>query len=147
MRPPYQIVGSNPARGMDICRLWVLWCCVLSGRRLCDGLITRPEEPFRLWCVILCDPETWIITRSWPALGSNATRNNCICIYIYIYMCVCVCACVCVLITLLSTRKYMYKAPQTYDNLGLRLGRRYRTPQKVGQRLYVLFTASRQMRS
>jgi len=29
--------------------------CVLSGRGLCDGLIARPEESYRLWlfvCVI-----------------------------------------------------------------------------------------------
>ena len=26
-------------------------CCVLSGRGLCVGLITRPEESYRLWCV------------------------------------------------------------------------------------------------
>jgi hypothetical protein len=25
--------------------------CVLSGRGLCDGLITRPEGSYRLWCV------------------------------------------------------------------------------------------------
>ena len=31
-------------------------CCVLSGRGLCDGLITRPEESYRLWCVVECDP-------------------------------------------------------------------------------------------
>jgi hypothetical protein len=24
-------------------------CCVLLGRGLCDGLITRPEESYRLW--------------------------------------------------------------------------------------------------
>ena len=34
-------------------------CCVLSGRGLCDGLITRPEESYRLWCVVVCDIETW----------------------------------------------------------------------------------------
>ena len=28
-------------------------CCVLSGRGLCDGLISRPEESYRLWCVEL----------------------------------------------------------------------------------------------
>ena len=28
---------------------------VLSGRGLCDGLITRPEESYRLCCVIVCD--------------------------------------------------------------------------------------------
>jgi hypothetical protein len=26
-------------------------CCLLSGRGLCDGLITRPEESYRMWCV------------------------------------------------------------------------------------------------
>jgi hypothetical protein len=30
---------------------------VLSGRGLCDELITRPEESYRLWCVVVCDHE------------------------------------------------------------------------------------------
>jgi len=30
----------------------------LSGRGLCDELITRPEESYRLWCVIVWDLET-----------------------------------------------------------------------------------------
>ena len=30
-------------------------CCMLSGRGLCDGPIPRPEESYRLWCVIVCD--------------------------------------------------------------------------------------------
>ena len=29
----------------------------MSGRCLCDELITRPEEPYRLWCVVVCDLE------------------------------------------------------------------------------------------
>ena len=33
-------------------------CRVLSGRGLCDELITRPEESYRLWCVVVCDLET-----------------------------------------------------------------------------------------
>jgi hypothetical protein len=36
-------------------------CCVLSGRGLCDGLVPRPEESYRLWCVSnaqMCDHET-----------------------------------------------------------------------------------------
>jgi len=33
-------------------------CCVLEGRGLCDGLITRPEESYRLWRVVVCDKET-----------------------------------------------------------------------------------------
>ena len=45
-RSPAEIVGSNPTGGMDFCLLWVL--CVLSGRGLCDELITRTEEFYRL---------------------------------------------------------------------------------------------------
>ena len=30
-------------------------CCVLSGRGLCDELITRPGESYRLWCVVVCE--------------------------------------------------------------------------------------------
>jgi hypothetical protein len=33
-------------------------CCVLSGRGLCYELITRADESYRLWCVVVCDPET-----------------------------------------------------------------------------------------
>ena len=33
-------------------------CCVLSGRGLCGGLITRPEESYRLWRVVVCDHKT-----------------------------------------------------------------------------------------
>ena len=32
-------------------------CCVLSGRGLCDELITCPEVSYRLWCVVVCDLE------------------------------------------------------------------------------------------
>jgi len=33
---------------------------VLSGRALCDGLITRPEESYRLWRVVVCDLENLV---------------------------------------------------------------------------------------
>ena len=48
-------------------------CCVLSGRGLCDELITRPEESYRLWCVVVCDLETSRMRRPWLALGRSAT--------------------------------------------------------------------------
>jgi hypothetical protein len=32
-------------------------CCVLSGRVLCFGLITRPEKSYRVWCV-------WVLSRN-----------------------------------------------------------------------------------
>ena len=31
---------------------------MLSGRGLCDELLTRPEESYRLWCVVVRDLET-----------------------------------------------------------------------------------------
>ena len=40
---------------------WMSVCCecrVLSGRVLCDELITRPEESYRLWYVVVCDLDT-----------------------------------------------------------------------------------------
>ena len=49
------IAGSNPAGAWMVISCE---CCVLSGRVLCDGLITRPEESYRLWCVVVCDLET-----------------------------------------------------------------------------------------
>jgi hypothetical protein len=42
---------------------------VLSGRSLCDGLITRPEKSCRLCCVIVCDLETSRMRRLKPASG------------------------------------------------------------------------------
>jgi hypothetical protein len=32
-------------------------CSVLSGRGLCDELITCPEESYWLWCIVVCDLE------------------------------------------------------------------------------------------
>jgi hypothetical protein len=43
--------------------------CVLSGRGLCDELITRPEESYRLWRVVVCDQETSKTRRLKPATG------------------------------------------------------------------------------
>jgi hypothetical protein len=51
-------------------------CRVLSVRGLCDEPITRPEESYRLWCVILCDLETSRMWRSWPTLGRSDTAKK-----------------------------------------------------------------------
>jgi hypothetical protein len=29
----------------------VSWECCVSGRGLCDELVPRPEESYRVWCV------------------------------------------------------------------------------------------------
>jgi hypothetical protein len=47
---------------MDACRE----CYVLSGIYLCDELITRREESYRLWCLVECDLET-----SWMRFQAN----------------------------------------------------------------------------
>jgi len=51
---PAETVGSNPTGA------WMSVCCegcVLLGC-LCDELIIRPEESYRLWYVVGCDLET-----------------------------------------------------------------------------------------
>jgi hypothetical protein len=49
---------------------------VLSGRGLCDELITRLEESYRLCCVVVCDLETSWMRRLWHALGRSATTKK-----------------------------------------------------------------------
>jgi len=46
-------------------------CCVLSGSCLCDELITRPGEPYRLWCVVLCDLENLKTEEAMTRVGSQ----------------------------------------------------------------------------
>jgi hypothetical protein len=51
-RLPIAILGSNPTGGMDF--------YLLSGRGLCDELITRSEESYRQWRVVVCDHENLV---------------------------------------------------------------------------------------
>jgi len=53
------------------CLLWVLW----RVRGFCEELVTRPEESWRLWCV-LHDLETCRRRRPWPGLGCSATGEE-----------------------------------------------------------------------
>ena len=55
-------MGSNPTGGMDVC----CECFMLSGRGLCDELITRPEESYRMWCVVVCDLENLMNEEQYP---------------------------------------------------------------------------------
>jgi len=52
-------------------------CCALSGRGLCDGLITRPQESYRLWCVVVCDIETSCMRKAWPTGGLLRKKKVC----------------------------------------------------------------------
>jgi len=49
-------------------------CCVLWCRGLCDELITRPEESYRLWCVVVCDLENLKNEEAMTRFGSQ--RRN-----------------------------------------------------------------------
>jgi hypothetical protein len=56
-------------------RAWMFVCCdyrVLSGRGPCDELIIRPEESYRMWCVLECNLETSWMRRPWPTWGCCA---------------------------------------------------------------------------
>ena len=51
-------------------------CSALSGRGLCEELITHPEESYRLQYVVACDIETSRMRTSWPALDHSARKTN-----------------------------------------------------------------------
>jgi len=64
-------VRVPPGAWMSLC----CECCVLSGRGPCDNPIIRPEESYRLGCVVVCDLETSCMRRSWPN-GAIAPKTN-----------------------------------------------------------------------
>jgi len=39
-------------------------------------MMTRSEESYRLWCVVVCDLETSWMRRTWPTGGCRAKRKN-----------------------------------------------------------------------
>jgi hypothetical protein len=51
---------------------------VLSGRGLCDELNTRPEESYRLWCVVVCvcDLENLKNENAMTRVGSQRQRKK-----------------------------------------------------------------------
>ena len=46
-------------------------CFALSGRSLCYEPIIRPEELYRMWCVLVCDIETLWMRRPWHTGGGG----------------------------------------------------------------------------
>ena len=62
-------------------------CCVLSGSGLCDELITRPEEFYRLWCVVVCDLENSRMRRPGPSLGRSAIGKNYQYCMLFVWLC------------------------------------------------------------
>jgi len=56
-------------------------CYMLSGRGLCDELITRPEESYWLRCVVVCDLENLKNEEAMTRVGSQRPPKK---KYIYI---------------------------------------------------------------
>ena len=77
--------GTSAARLLGLCaripsEAWTCVsceCCVLSGRCICDGLITCPEESYRLWWVwvwlwVLDNEEVLVL---WGLLGFGKEKD------------------------------------------------------------------------
>ena len=58
-------------------------CC---WAEVCDELITRPEESYRLWCVVVCYLETSWMRNPWPT-GGCRPKNKQICWWHYYIYC------------------------------------------------------------
>ena len=82
---PLLVAARSKAAGL--LRLWIRippgsWtfvcreCCVLSGRGLCDGLITRPEESYRMWSVVVCVVENLVNEQALVHWGAVAPQTN-----------------------------------------------------------------------
>jgi hypothetical protein len=58
---------------------WMSVCCercVLLGWGLCEEMITRQEDSYRLCCVVECDLDTSWMRRPWPTGGLSPQIEN-----------------------------------------------------------------------
>jgi len=74
-------VRIPPGAWMSLC----CECCVLSCRGIYDELITRPEEFYRLCCVIERDLETSWMRRPWPMGGCRAKNKQIIIVTVFLF--------------------------------------------------------------
>jgi len=59
---------------------------VLSIRGLCDELITRPEESYRLWRVVVCDLEKNLKNEeAMTRVGSQRHKKTYMCYVTFLY--------------------------------------------------------------
>jgi hypothetical protein len=85
--PTLPVPVAAPSAGARLLSLWVrippgAWmsvcceCCMLSDIGLCDELITRPEESYWLWCVVVCDLDSSLMRRPWSTGGGCCAKNR-----------------------------------------------------------------------
>jgi hypothetical protein len=69
-------MGMNPARGMDVCLLclYVVLSCVCRG--LCDGLIPRPEDSYRVFVCVMTETPKGALCSSWEATGMMGMNTD-----------------------------------------------------------------------
>ena len=65
-------VRIPPAAWMSVC----CECCVLPGKGLCDGPITRPEESYWVWCDWVWSWSLDKERRPWSGLVSKSHRKK-----------------------------------------------------------------------
>jgi len=74
---PSEIVGSNLTCGMDVSVVSGVCVCVfVVSRGLRDELISRPEEFYTLWRVVVRDIETSWVRRHWSTGGGGSRAEN-----------------------------------------------------------------------
>jgi len=81
-------------------------CCVLSGRGPCEELITRPEESYRLWSVVVCDLENLKNEEAMTRVGSQSHGKK---IYYYYYYYYYYYTCFIIVYTKILIQYYIYK--------------------------------------
>jgi hypothetical protein len=74
-------VRITPGSWMFVCCV----CCVLSGKGLCDELITRSEGSYRLWRVVVCDHENLVDEEAIARARLQSQRKK-KCFYVVLFL-------------------------------------------------------------
>jgi hypothetical protein len=79
-------------------------CCVLSGRGLCDELITHQEEYYRLRCVVVCDLENLKNEKAMTRFGLQRHKKMYIILCMYVFNI----ALICIFEVCIDVRMYLF---------------------------------------
>ena len=73
-RSPADIVGSNPTGGHGRLSVVSVVCCQVEVSA--DEMISRPEESYRLCCVVVCDLENLKNEEAMTRVGSQRHQKK-----------------------------------------------------------------------